>query len=231
MWEGTPVTTTRRFNDEKRKEYKDKAYEDVKRAFDYFLSKHKEGAPIVLAGFSQGSEMIQQLLVEYRDKEAFTKDYLASYAIGWSFSDEFLKENPSVKMAQKEDDTGVVVSFCSEAVEHNASSIIVPENVHTNGINPLNWKTDSTVADKSENLGACFVSGDGSVEKEIPNLCGAYLDPARGTLKVTDIDVKDYPPVLDLFEPGNFHIYDYKFFYNNLRQNVLTRLLSWYGCR
>lgn len=218
-------------NDEKRKEYKDKAYEDVKGAFDYFLSKHKEGTPIILAGFSQGSEMIQQLLVEYREKEAFIKDYLASFAIGWSFSDEFLEENPSVKMAQKEDDTGVVVSFCSEAVEHNASSVIVPENVHTNGINPLNWKTDSTVADKSENLGACFVNGDGSVEKEIPNLCGAYLDPVRGTLKVTDIEAGDYPPVLDLFDPGNFHIYDYQFFYNNLRQNVMTRLLSWYGCR
>lgn len=206
-------------------ECKNTALFDVTNAFKEFLNIHEEGTPIILAGFSQGSQLLQDILIEFNDNDKFKNDYLASYAIGWNFSDEFLETYPFIKMAQGEKDTGVVVSFCSEAEDYKGSSIIVPENVHTNGINPLNWKTDSTVADKSENIGACFMNGD-IVENEVPGLCGAYLDPVRGTLKVTGILTDDYPAKLDLFENGNFHIYDYQFFYRNLQQNVQTRIAS-----
>lgn len=217
---------------EKKETCKQLALTDINRAFRYFMTTmHKKGTPIILAGFSQGSEMIIELLKTYADDEDFQADYLASYAIGWHFSDEFLAENPSIKMAQGEDDLGVVVSFCSEAEDYNGSSIIVPENTHTNGINPLNWKTDSTPADKSENDGACFMNGDGTINKEVNNLCGAYLDKTRGTLKVTDINTEDYPPVIRFFQPGNFHIYDYQFFFRNLQKNVLTRIGRAHGIK
>ncbi len=79
-------------------------------------------------------------------------------------------------------------------------------------------------ADKSLNLGACFTDYSGKVQKEIPQLTGAYLDAARGTLKVdTNITDEDYPYVLDIFAPGIFHLYDYQFFYRNLQQNVGVR--------
>lgn len=32
------------------------------------------------------------------------------------------------------------------------------------------------------------------------------------------------PPVLDLFKPGEYHIYDYQFFYRNLQTNVRDRI-------
>ena len=60
--------------------------------------------------------------------------------------------------------------------------------------------------------------------KEIPALTGAYLDPERGTLKVTGVSPEDYPPVLDIFEKGVYHLYDYQFFYRNLQQNVALRV-------
>ena len=202
------------------------ALNDVKRAFQKFMNLHKAGTPIILAGFSQGSELIKELLTIYRDDKDFMDDYVASYAIGWNFSDEFLQENPNIKMAQAEDDLGVVVSFCSEAEDYDGDSIIVPKDTHINGINPLNWKTDSTAADKSLNEGACFVNRDGSIKKETKNLCGAYLDETRGTLKVTGVTASDYPPVTDGLEEGNFHDYDYQFFYRNLQHNVLTRIFK-----
>ena len=117
----------------------------------------------------------------------------------------------------------MVITFNTEA-EDIQSSVIVEGS--TLGINPLNWKTDSTYADKSLNLGACFTNYDGEITKEIKNLTGAYLDPKRGTLKVTDINKEDYPASLPIFTDGVYHIYDYQFFYRNLQKNVGDRVES-----
>ena len=137
-----------------------------------------------------------------------------------------INEYPHLKFATGEDDTGVIISFNSEA-EEVTDSIIIPEGMHTLSINPLNWKTDSTPASKEENIGACFTDYDGNIVSEIPNLTGAYIDPVRGALKVTDVKPEEYPPVLSIFESGIYHIYDYQFFYRNLQENVGVRLESY----
>ena len=71
--------------------------------------------------------------------------------------------------------------------------------------------------------GACFTTQSGAVQSEIPQLCGCYLDEARGVLKVTDIQPADYPPQIDGFPKGAYHIYDYQFFFRNLQENVRVR--------
>ena len=55
-------------------------------------------------------------------------------------------------------------------------------------------------------------------------LCGAYLDTQRGTLKVTDVTPEEYPGGLSFLEDGNYHLYDYQFFYRNLEENVQDRI-------
>ena len=126
-------------------------------------------------------------------------------------------------MAEGEDDTGVIISFNSEA-EGVEDSIMVPAGTKTLGINPLNWKTDSTPADKSLNKGACFTRYSGEIKTETPELTGAYLDADRGTLRVTDIDPQEYSS--SLFPDGVYHLYDYQFFFRNLQENVAVRLAS-----
>jgi len=124
-------------------------------------------------------------------------------------------------MAQDANDTGVIISFNSEA-ESVSTSLIVPKT--TLAINPLNWKTSSEYAPAILNRGAVFTDYNGAILKEIPALPGAYLDKDRGTLKVTSVSPEDYPPVLDIFSQGIYHLYDYQFFYRNLQQNVLSVL-------
>ena len=137
---------------------------------------------------------------------------------------ENIKKSPHLKMAEGEDDTGVIVMFSTEAPEAD-SSIIVPEGIRTLGINPLNWRTDSTLADRSLNIGACFTDYSGAITGEMPNLTGCYLDEERGTLKAVDIIPEDYSN--SLFPDGVYHLYDYQFFFRNLEENVRTRLESW----
>lgn len=211
-------------SEEEREPYLETAYEDVRDAFLYYMENENDGRPYILAGFSQGSDMALRLMKEFLDEEEYSENFVCAYMIGWPITEEDIEECPYLKPAQGESDTGVIISFNSESVE-TQTSVIVPEK--TLAINPLNWKTDSTPASKEENLGACFTDYSGSIVNEIPNLTGCYIDPERGTLKVTDVTPEEYPAVLDIFEDGVYHIYDYQFFYRNLQENVKVRVDSY----
>ena len=151
---------------------------------------------------------------------------VACYAIGWRVTEQELEEYPRLKFASGESDTGVIIAFNSEA-EDIDDSLIIPKGTKTLAINPLNWTTDGTPADKSLNLGACFTDYDGNIKNEIPALTGAYIDDSRGALKVPDVSPADYPAGLDIFTDGIYHLYDYQFFYRNLEKNVQTRLQTY----
>ena len=208
-----------------REPYLETAYADVRDAFLYYMDNYNEGRPIVLAGFSQGADMCLRLMKDLFDDEALTDQLVACYAIGWRITEEDMAEYPQLKMAAGESDTGVIVSFNSEA-EDITDSLVIPEGTKTFAINPLNWKTDSTPADKSQNLGACFTDYSGEITSEIPELTGAYIDETRGALKVPDVSPEDYPAGLSIFTDGVYHLYDYQFFYRNLQDNVQTRILT-----
>lgn len=211
-------------NDEEAKAAIDLAYYDVKAAFEEFIKETDKDRPIIIAGFSQGSQLMIRLMEECFDDDNIQKRLVAAYAIGWRITDDDLNTYKHLKMAQTSNDIGVIVSFNSEA-EGVESSMIVPEGVFTYGINPLNWQTDCEYVDASYNKGACFTNYDGGIDNEVPNLCGAYLDSERGTLIIDGVSPEDYPGAI--FDDGIYHIYDYQFFYRNLQENVLERIAAW----
>ena len=208
---------------EEREQYLTIAYEDVKAAFTYYLEYCNDGQPIIVAGFSQGADLGIRLLKECFADEAVNDLLVACYAIGWRITEEELEEYPHLRVASGEDDTGVIISFNSEA-EDITDSLMIPAGTRTLAINPLNWRTDPTPAEKEENLGACFTDYSGKIISEIPQLTGAYIDPVRGALKVPDVSPKDYPAELGIFRDGIYHLYDYQFFYRNLQKNVSDRV-------
>ena len=201
--------------------YLDIAYSDVKKAFLYYMENLNNGRPFIIAGFSQGAQLALMLLEDLFDDQDLQDSLIAAYCIGWKITEEDIADFPHLKMAEGEKDTGVIISFNTES-EAVMDSIIVPEGTRTLSINPLNWKTDSSSADRSLNLGACFTDYSGNITQEIPFLTGAYLDPSRGTLKAIDIEADDYANAL--FPDGVYHLYDYQFFFRNLEENVKTRI-------
>ena len=208
-------------SEEEQEKYLNTAYEDIKKAFIYYADHTDATKPLVLAGFSQGADLIIRLMKDLFDEPKYQRRLAAAYAIGWKLTEDEVKEFPHLKPAQGETDTGVIVAFNSED-KNIKSSLIIGENEKTYSINPLNWKTTSEIADKSLNKGACFTDYSGNIKKEVPNLTGAYIDEKRGALKVTDINPKDYPG--KLFDDGIYHLYDYQFFFRNLQENVKARL-------
>lgn len=199
------------------------AYQDVSNAFAYYLAHYNQGRPIVLAGFSQGADMCYRLMMEYFDEPKLQDQLVATYAIGWPLTQEMVDQYPQLKAAQEETDTGVIITFECED-ESIDDTFILPAGIQTLSINPLNWKTDSTPASKEENEGACFTDYEGNILEEDVALCGAYLAPERGSLKVTDIVMSDFPAGIPNLPEGSYHLYDYQFFYRNLQENVQKRL-------
>ena len=206
--------------------YMELAYSDVSAAFAWYLEHENEGRPIVLAGFSQGADMCYRLLEEYFGDEELYDQLVAVYAIGWPCTEELTAQYPQIRPAQGADDFGVVISFDCEAPEVT-ETFISPAGQRAFGINPLNWRTDETAADKSENLGACFTDYNGEIRSEQESLCGCYIDAERGAVKVTDVDPAEYAPIVPGLPYGAYHVYDYQFFFRNLQQNVAERLASY----
>jgi|GEM_PF-1511716 len=211
---------------EERAQAQELAYRDVSASFRWYLDHENGGRGIILAGFSQGAQMCLELLKEYyggdgAEAVSLREGLVAVYAIGWSVTEDMVQAYPQIVPAKGETDTGVVVSFdCEDGTL--SDTLVIPTGTKALSINPLNWKTDGTAADKSKNLGAVM-----STDAEpIPALCGAYLG-ARGELIVTDVTAAEYPAVIDIFPDGSYHIYDYLFFFTNLKGNVAARTAVW----
>jgi hypothetical protein len=203
--------------------YMETAYEDISAAFAYYLKHENNGRGIILAGFSQGADMCYRLLGEYFDDKKISERLVCVYAIGWPCTKELTEKYPQIKPAQSADDLGTVISFDCEA-EGVTDTFIYPAGCDAYTINPINWVTDSTPADKADNLGACFTDYSGSITAEMPQLCGCYIDESRGVIKVTDIAPSDFHAYIPGLPEGAYHIYDYQFFYRNLKQNVANRV-------
>lgn len=206
---------------EEQEKYLSLAYEDVKKAFIYYSEHTDVKRPLILAGFSQGSDLIIRLMKDLFDEEKYQRRLVGAYAIGWKLTEAEVFEYPHLLPAEGETDTGVIIAFNSEA-EAVTSSLIIGEEEKTFSINPLNWKITNEMADKSLNKGACFTDYSGKIKEVIPNITGAYIDEKRGALKVTDIKPEEYPA--KLFDEGIYHLYDYQFFFRNLQENVTKRL-------
>ncbi|MBQ2062612.1 MAG: DUF3089 domain-containing protein [Oscillospiraceae bacterium] len=202
--------------------YMEIAYRDVSAAFACYLENENDGRPIILAGFSQGADMCYRLLAEYFGDEALYDQLVAVYAIGWPCTEELTAKYPQIRPAAAADDIGVVISFDCESPEVE-ETFINPAGQTAFTINPLNWKTDGTAADKSENPGACFTKYSGEIRQEAAGLCGCYIDEERGVVKVTDINPADYPAIVPGLPEGAYHVYDYQFFFRALQQNVQLR--------
>ncbi len=199
------------------------AYGDARDAFLYFLEHYSKGRPFVLAGYSQGSEHALRLIKEeVLADEKLAKRMVAAYLIGWCVSERDTNAAPQLRPAKGETDTGVFISWNSEAAGVKAS-MLVPRGVKAYTINPLNWRTDAVPAPAKLNLGG-FARGIGREHTPQPQFCGVAVNPERGTLNPVFAQESRTPRTSPVFGQGVYHAHEPFFYYENLRQNVAKRI-------
>ena len=167
--------------------------------------------------------MCLRLLKDYVSNDKFYDKFMCCYAVGTSVTDKYLNSNERLKFAEGETDLKVIISFNTED-PNTTSTLFVGENDYSYSINPLTWSTDNEVASKSLNKGAVFLNSYGEIVSTVAEFTGCYIDSQRGTLKVTDVEKEEYNSMKDLMGDGSFHLYDYQFFYENLKENVTKRI-------
>ena len=202
-------------------------YKDITAALDYYFENYNNGRPFIIASHSQGSAINSLVLKDYfKEHPDYYKRMVASYMIGFSITKDWLKDNPHLKFATGEADTGVIVSWNTEGkqnVEQNATNVVVMPNAIS--INPLNWKLDDTYAPASENKGSLIIDEKAGTVSIGDIGADAQVNTARGVI-VTN--AKSAPiPLTDFFGPQSFHNGDYTFYYNNIKDNVAKRIATY----
>lgn len=205
---------------------------DVYGALDYYFEFYNNGRPFILAGHSQGSQVVRLVLKDYMQAHPeYYERMIVAYVIGFSFTQDDLDTHPYLKFAEGETDTGVVVSWNTEG-EGNGDSVLVLDGAIS--INPINWKRDETYAPASENLGDhIFSPADGKYTEHTPGLADARVDTKRGTVICTTgdlpyITVTAGAIVGDMFGKKSYHNGDYDFYYRNIEDNALKRVEAYF---
>jgi len=203
---------------------------DAIAAFDYYIRNYNNGRPFILAGHSQGANVLIFLLSGYlKDHKDVYDRMIAAYVIGYSVTQEFLDANTHLKFAQGPDDTGVIISYNTQAPDvAPGANPVVADNIGL-VINPISWTRSETVATAEESLGSFLPAPDGSGFIMVPHYADARVDLAKGVLLCSTADEDALLPLTAQFGRGIFHSFDYPFYYYNLRQNAENRVQKFLG--
>jgi hypothetical protein len=182
------------------------AYSDVRAAFQYYIKNYNHGRPFIIAGHSQGTLMAYKLLQEFVDTTPLRKQLVAAYLVGYHIQKDYFK---NIKPADSATQTGCYITWNS--IKWGEQDGNLSKFFSGTCVNPLNWKTDSAFVDTNYDMGS--LNHTFHIEKhEVGAAC------RNGVLTVTPPKHEGYKT----FGTG-YHIYDYSFFYMNIRKNVQQR--------
>jgi hypothetical protein len=204
---------------------------DALAAFDYFIKHYNKERPFILAGHSQGSNVMINLLAQYMKKyPKVYKRMVTAYIPGYSVTPEYLAQNPELKFVEGPDDTGVIVSYNTEAPTIQGTNPVVLPGAMV--INPITWTRTETPAAASQNRGSLAVNtqtgyavldAQGNPQK-VMNQADAQINTSKGVLICSTVNPGTLDPGNKLVAAGIYHSYDYPFYYFDIRANAANRI-------
>lgn len=204
---------------------RDVAFEDARQAFEAFVTRELQGRPFILAGHSQGAEHGVRLLKERIKGTPLEGQLVAAYLIGIPLGHEQLeKELAGLPLCDGATQVGCIVNYLTFRRGFPARSILdrgawpsafgygAQRSDAYACVNPLSWRTDGALAPASTHLGSAQFPGRRAVTS---------AQCVDGALLVDDLD-----DGLEYALGGNYHLYDYILFSENLRENAARRALA-----
>ena len=213
------------------------AYEDVERAFDYYLENYNEGRPFVLASHSQGTHHGVQLIRNRIDGTPLLEQMVAGYLIGGNVLHAQLDDIDDVGICRDEAELGCIVHWdtWSELALEDAQG----EPTDNICVNPLTWQLDGDLAGREHHLGAVPGSGEyhlaivgddaargvefGPLGEPMANYVEARC--ANGMLYITDLSDSPFGQAGTV--GTNYHGLDYPIFHMDIRENAKLRVATY----
>ncbi|NPV41382.1 MAG: DUF3089 domain-containing protein [Anaerolineae bacterium] len=204
---------------------------DAVAAFDYYIKHFNQGRPFILAGHSQGSNVLINLLTGYlKDNPDAYQRMVAAYVIGYPVTAQVIKDNPHLKFAEGPDDTGVIISYNTQAPDVDPADNPVLSGLVGLVINPITWTRSETLAETSEGAGSIMPDPATLAFVTVPQYADARVDTANGALICTTADEDAlYELTRHGFPRGVYHSFDYPFYFYNLRANAQNRIDKYLG--
>lgn len=211
------------------------AYSDVLRAFDQWQASRNQGRPFILAGHSQGGEMIARLLADRIDGTPLQGRMIAAYAIGIDLSNGYFgRRYRTLKPCDTPTRTGCVLGW--NVVSPDADLKMLggfagsryarfygtEEGRESLCINPLTFDLGKPAAPRQASKGA--VPGDPGLGPVRALVAGKFSARCERGFLVADTD-----PSLELkpMQGGIMHYHDYGLFYADIQANVIQRIRAW----
>ncbi|WP_022682654.1 DUF3089 domain-containing protein [Sphingobium bisphenolivorans] len=207
------------------------AYRDVTLAFDAFLKANPAG-PLILAGHSQGSRHLVQLLKDRVAGKPVSERIAAAYAVGWPISVEADLPALGLPACARRDQAHCIVSWQSYAEPADPSAVIESferkpsftgrphKGTHMLCTNPITGAFNGA-APASANRGTLDAREADKPTRLVPGLVPARCDTS-GVLMIGE-PINMGPFTL----PGNnYHVYDYALFWADVREDAQQRLAA-----
>jgi hypothetical protein len=201
------------------------AYQDVKEAFDYYWTYYNKGRPFILAGHSQGSLHSKRLLAELAQDSAVRQQLVVAYVIGWPIEERYALEQINLAVCSTATQTNCLISWNAQhPTEANSSmkeAFEIKENIVC--VNPLTWTTDTTFAEKNSNRGALMPNRRIKKDEILLHYADAQIKDGLLLVEPASSEQRLQTPL----GKGNYHLYDYNFFYQNIKDNIKTRIAAY----
>jgi hypothetical protein len=225
----------------------DRAYIDVRAAFEHFLANRDQSRPFIIASHSQGTIHSVRLLHDYVDGKKLQEDMVAAYIVGYSLSESYVSELlPSIPVCQSEFDQGCLVHWDS-AMPEGRMTMSLPywypdgwrliSDSDAICVNPVSWLENEQSTASSEHLGALLLDFKTEFAQAYSNrpmpdapsaghvVENAYAATcANGLLRVSGIDPMS-PFMGGVSEDRRLHLYDFNLFWLDIRRNALERTM------
>ncbi len=191
------------------------AYQDVRKAFLFYLEHYNNGRPIIIAGHSQGTSHAKSLIRELFDGKPLQKKLVAAYLVGMPVPEDYFE---NIKICESPEETNCFCSWRSWQKGHYPKKFTSNNNIAVT--NPLSWMTNEEYVDKKFN--------EGSVLRKFEKSFYTQLADAQvhdGLLWLT----KPRFPGSFFIWFKNYHVADFNLYYFNVRKNAQQRAKAFLG--
>ena len=187
----------------------DLAYQDVRRAFLYYMEHYNQGRPFIIAGHSQGTAHTRRLLAEFIDTTELRQRMVAAYVIGLRVSADMYKV---LRPCPDPTATNCYITWMSYREGHVP---IGQFHVGAESINPITWRPDTTASLQGPGIGTVVMS----LDHVMPGATRARTAQTSGGRLLW---VSTKAPWFRSW--NNLHVADYGLFYMDIRVNVKARV-------
>ena len=185
------------------------AYEDIKAAFNHYLTHENNGRPIVLVSHSQGTLHAAQLLKDFFEGQPLQKQLVAAYLVGIAIKEKDFK---SIPFLTKPEETGGFVTWNTYKKNHLPDDY---EQWYKGSLttNPITWDKQK-ITTYDQHKGLTFYDG-----KLYPNSVKIELIDGMIWTRTPKVPKRFWLSFIK-----DYHFADITIFWKDIRENTRMRI-------